>query len=333
MTSYSRKQSPLARLPADDEVARLRAVIEIQNELACAVSLDEIMAVAVKRAAELTHADASVVELPEGEEMVYRAVSGTASGNLGLRLKIASSLSGQCVIERRTLRCDDAETDDRVDRAAARSEGAISVLCAPLQDTQLTRGVLKVYADRAHAFGDLDVALLTQLSGVIVAHMRRAQEFERQAFESRQDVLTNMGNRRAYDERLAKEVARAKRYRHPLTLVLLDLDEFKAVNDHHGHPAGDEVLRRVGMAVGQTRLEDDGYRIGGDEFALILPNTSESDGRRVAERAAAEVARANSDYGVTASWGLAELTTDGPDDLHAKADSRLMAAKGERPSH
>jgi diguanylate cyclase (GGDEF)-like protein len=321
--------SPTASIPGSrEEIARLLQVIEIQNELAStALDPDQIMTVVAARATELCGADAGVVELAEGDEMVYRAVAGTAEGHLGLRLKIDASLSGACVTERRTLMCHDAETDPRVDVEAARAVGALSMLCVPLLDDAGVRGALKVYANRTQAFDDGDAAILSQLSGVIVAHLRRADEFERKAFESRHDVLTDLGNRRSYEERMASEVARATRYGDVLSVVLFDLDHFKVVNDREGHPAGDEVLRRVGAAIRTTRQADDGYRLGGDEFALVVPGTDEAGARLVAERVTAEVAQRNAGVGVTTCWGAAQYLGGDWSDLHATADARLMAAK------
>jgi diguanylate cyclase (GGDEF)-like protein len=313
------------------EVERLLAVIATQNELAAAeLAMDDVLRVVVRRAAELTGADAGVVELPEDGEMVYRAVTGTAASHLGLRLDVTRSLSGRCLLEGRILRCDDAETDDRVDREAARRVGARSMLCVPLADRETTRGVLKVYAEQPDAFDDADVAILTQLSDVIVAHMRRAAEFERKDFESRHDSLTDLGNRRAYEERLATEVERAERRSTPLTLVLLDLDRFKQVNDTQGHPAGDEVLRRTGHALHALRERDGGFRIGGDEFALILHDSDLAVARRVADRVTVDIARRNAAHGVTATAGIAGYEGGGPQALHEAADARLVAAKAQR---
>lgn len=318
-----------ARPPDRDEVARLLAVIEIQNELAAeALDLDAIMGTVARAAADLTGANAGVVALAEQDEMVYRAASGTAAAHIGLRLRRDASLSGRCVSEGRVLRCDDAEVDPRVDREAARRVGAVSLLCVPLfgQDGRPI-GALKVTAGRPRAFDESDAEILGRLAAAIAAHVRRAHDFERHALESRRDLLTDLGNRRAYEERMETEAARAARYDHPLSLVLLDLDGFKRVNDDAGHPAGDQVLRNVAQACRQIRTADDCYRIGGDEFAIVLPDTPAPGARIVARRITAAIAEHNLDTGVTATAGLAAFGDGSWHDLHRAADDQLIAAK------
>src|ERR1700687_1764615 len=111
----------------------------------------------------------------------------------------------------------------------------------------------------------------TKLSEMRVLQAR-AEEFERLALV---DPLTGLYNRRVAEERLAAEASRSRRYGHPLTVVSLDLDKFKHINDTYGHLAGDHVLKefaaRLGLAI---RLSDVAARMGGDEFLVLLPECS-----------------------------------------------------------
>lgn len=110
--------APDVTLPSRDQ---LLAIIRVQTEIARhGLDLAPVMAVVVERALDLVKADGAVIELAEDDEMVYRAVSGIAAGQLGLRLKLASSLSGLCVRSGDIQRCSDTESDSRVDRAACR---------------------------------------------------------------------------------------------------------------------------------------------------------------------------------------------------------------------
>jgi putative nucleotidyltransferase with HDIG domain len=179
-------------------VERLLRVIEIQNEVvATRLDLDEIMQLVAERAAEMTGASAAVLELPEGEDMVYRAATGSATAHIGLRLRIDASLSGLCLRAGVVLRCDDAAADPRVDTNNCRLVGAISMLCVPLRHRGAVIGVLKVYSGDRHAFGDDDVAVLEHLTGVIAAHMAHAAEFARIGDESRRNQRQALAGLRA----------------------------------------------------------------------------------------------------------------------------------------
>ena len=150
------------------------------------------------------------------------------------------------------------------------------------------------------------------------------------------DQLTGLLNRREYDRVLAEEEDRAERFGNPLALVVLDLDRFKAINDLHGHSAGDAVLREVGRRLaGVIRTVDRAARIGGEEFALVLVQTNRESAMAVARRAIGAVSKDPIAIGeghsltVTASAGVAELPADAREagQLFAAADKALYAAK------
>jgi diguanylate cyclase (GGDEF)-like protein len=306
----------------------LRAIIQTQTEIAASdLDLDAAMELIASRGQQLTRASAGVIEIADGDEMVYRVTTGEATPFLGVRLRMAASLSGLCVEEGRVLRSDDTVDDPRVDSAACKRVNARSMLCVPLVHQDETVGVLKVYSPKAHNFGDGDVEALELLSGLIAAHMSHASLFAAEVHGGRHDGLTGLLNRRAYEERLPVEVARATRYGWPLSLCLLDLDRFKAINDTLGHPAGDKALQQVAALIDESRLTDDGFRIGGDEFALLMPKTCRADAELAATRLSEEIATIGmSDGSLGASFGVAEGAED-PAVLHAIADERLLAAK------
>jgi len=126
------------------------------------------------------------------------------------------------------------------------------------------------------------------------------------------DGLTGLKNHRTFKERLAEEFERATRYHLPLSLMLLDVDHFKAFNDTHGHPAGDEVLKRVAKHLTETtRSTDFVARYGGEEFVVLLPFTHQVAAMALAERTRAAIQNAKWDLrAVTASFGVATLNAD-----------------------
>src|SRR5919202_3641038 len=108
------------------------------------------------------------------------------------------------------------------------------------------------------------------------------------------DHLTGLANRRRFERQLEREVSRTRRFERPFCLLLLDIEHFKLVNDTHGHDAGDEVIRRLGVALqAGTRGIDTAARIGGEEFAVILTETDFASGLEVAERLRASIAAAH----------------------------------------
>lgn len=308
---------------------QLRAIIRTQTEIA-ASDLDPqaIMQLIADRARELTRASAGVIELAEGEEMVYAVTSGEAAPYLGTRLKLQTSLSGRCVIEGRVLRSDNTAADPRVDAEACQRVNAASMLCVPLAHQGETVGVLKVYSPLTHHFDDGDVETLELLSELIAAHISHANLFEAESDHSRRDSLTGLPNRRAFEERLLTELSRASRYDRPLALCLLDLDGFKGINDRLGHPAGDEVLRQVAEILQHSRLADDCFRIGGDEFAILMPETSLEEGQIAGERIAQAIGDAHlGDGALGASFGIAASSDLDGEALLATADAELLGAK------
>jgi len=157
----------------------LQAIIESQQEIATVgLDLPKVMDTITRRTQVLTNATGAVLELVEEDEMVYRSVSGSASHQLGLRLKIAASLSGKCVTTGEILRCDDSETDPRVDRDACRKVGARSMIVVPLLRNARAVGVLKVLSKEANTFRDNDVHTLELMAGLITSAMHNAAEAE-----------------------------------------------------------------------------------------------------------------------------------------------------------
>ncbi len=147
------------------------------------------------------------------------------------------------------------------------------------------------------------------------------------------DGLTDLPNQRAFQDELPQAVASAARYQDPLALVALDVDDFKFINDRRGHPYGDAVLRRVAEVLREARPGDRPYRIGGDEFALLLAHT-DSDGARTLAR---RLSRSFKDAGIEVSIGVS-ATRPGQhaDTLRAEADAALYEAKrqgGNRSAH
>jgi len=159
--------------------------------------------------------------------------------------------------------------------------------------------------------------------------------FERTLKNSKYDSLTNMLNRQALDDLLTNELHRAKRHKLDLSIVFFDLDNFKRVNDIHGHQAGDEVLRRVaGTVLQEKRLEDIAGRYGGEEMVLVLPETNRKNAAIIGERIRSSVenmafAWEDKEIKLTLSGGIGAFSEETVDvlTLVREADNAVYLAK------
>lgn len=171
--------------------ARLSAVVETQQQVLAAIcDLEKVMAIIVDKTPAATSGSGAVIELLEGDELVYRAASGTAKPHIGLRLHRTRSLSGLAVAENSLIRCDDTETDPRVDGPACRAIGIRSMIIAPLLEGDTAVGALKTFSAFANAFGDLDAYALQLLAGMASGALLQARSIrEHRASEERYRLL------------------------------------------------------------------------------------------------------------------------------------------------
>jgi diguanylate cyclase (GGDEF)-like protein len=158
---------------------------------------------------------------------------------------------------------------------------------------------------------------------------------ERFRIDAKMDFLTKIANRRAFEARLKEEFERAKRYRSVFALIMIDIDHFKKVNDVYGHIAGDQILRLIAQVLeDQTRFNDFVCRYGGEEFAVLLPESTVDQGRYVADKIRQAVENTSLLHGdtkikVTVSAGVGEVNAerDTPETFIARVDAALYQAK------
>jgi len=214
-----------------------------------------------------------------------------------------------------------------------RSLGSFAIV--PLKGSECVIGAIAIEADSPHQIREGDGKNLRLLALLGAAALETVWEIEEINRRARTDSLTGLANRRQFEERLGRIVAETNRFGGSCALVVLDIDRFKHVNDTFGHQAGDEVLRRVATTLQQAvRVVDLCARYGGEEMALLLPQTDLSGAARLAERLRQSVAdrvilAGAHEISITVSLGVAaypEGARDG-EELFAAADRALYEAK------
>ncbi len=217
------------------------------------------------------------------------------------------------------------------------ADGTVVLVHSQEPLTEVDRRLLELFASKI-AIGFENVMLYGHMEELVG---RRTRELERANADLERlatiDPLTGARNRRAFLAQAAAEAARAARHGHPLSVLVIDLDHFKRINDGYGHAAGDAVLRAfVERAAAALRAADVIGRLGGEEFAVLLPETGLAAAAEAAERiraalAAGPVAVEGGAVSFTASIGVAELGPDGdtPEAALNHADRRLYQAKRE----
>jgi diguanylate cyclase (GGDEF)-like protein len=208
--------------------------------------------------------------------------------------------------------------DTPIERRTVVLDGTARV---PLIHEDSVCGVLEV---RDADLGPEELELLDLLASVAAAQLCHCLAYAQAWRDGRLDAVTGLLNRRAYDETLARETSRARRHQRELALCLFDLDDFKAVNDNQGHLAGDDVLREFAEVLAGVRGEDFAFRVGGDEFALVLPET-DLEGAEIVARRLLERSTVPASVGTASAMDAAE-----PQQLHAAADAELYDAKRRR---
>jgi diguanylate cyclase (GGDEF)-like protein len=263
---------------------------------------------------------------------VGRYVDETLAGRPPLR----GSIAGRVVSTRTLVHYEATASRDSVYQVPGTPDDEPEALvCTPLIAGSRVLGTLNVWREGAVAqFAPEEVELIQRFATLAALAYDNAKQRERLSLQARTDELTGLFNRRHFHERLGSELARARRSGEPVALMLLDVDDFKAVNDGHGHPVGDGVLRAfAGLLRDAVRGADVVCRTGGEEFGVILPGADAEEAITAAHRLVATIREAaiGPSGGLTASVGLAVAPVEGDTvaGLFRTADDRLLAAKAQ----
>lgn len=285
---------------------------------------------------KLTNSAGAVIEMHEDDQMHYRAANGILAENSGMRLDVDSSLSGICFQDEEMKRCSDVSEDERVIEAGlAREMGIGSMLMIPLQYRDQKFGVLKIVYSEPDQFDQTQEWIMSLIGGLLSSALWQSRQYAKLERQASTDKLTGLNNRREFLNLLKKEVERSRRYDNNLTLAILDIDFFKEINDTYGHPVGDVVLQSLSnILTKQTRKTDIVGRYGGEEFSILLPETSLSRAYSLTQRLRRNIEghlfeTNQGKLSITVSIGLSEFKPDkdNPNSVTRKADNALYVAK------
>ena len=329
-----RRAESAAEQRAADHVRELTAALERARAesrrvrtfgyLGGSLELDDVIALVLEAAAALPGAEASLVALRTHEDEHVVAALGLSPEEVERQ-----SVPAVDAAHARSVTVSYAYAEGEVQTGVEPVQGGVAV---PLPGEVEPAGVLVVFNRKPGvAIDEATISELEALAGRAGPAIENARRFREARELADVDSLTGLHNRRYFHETLAREVARARRYRRTLALVLLDLDDFKSVNDRIGHLAGDEVLAQIGERMRSVvRSADIACRVGGEEFAVLLPESSLGDAEQLYERLAGAVA--NGPIGDIGRLSLsAGITHFRPDDtgtsFFQRADTALYRAK------
>ena len=297
----------------------------------------------IKELKELVDVSWAAIIVIEDNEIYFMALSSEVGSawQMGERIPVKGTAIEWVAARRRALIQSDLLEEKRFTTDKYYLEqGLRSIIYLPLIMNAEVTGSLVVASCHPNAYDKRHVKLLEELALQITMSIENSRLYAKAEQKARIDGLTGLLNRRSLDELIASEVNRHSRYGGVLSIIIFDLDYFKAFNDNYGHLAGDTVLRQIGRIMkGSIRSADQAFRYGGDEFAILLPQTNIEAAHDVAERLRKRITSEVKvgHVPVTTSIGLASWPADGigPNEIMAAADAALYNAKrsGGNQSH
>jgi diguanylate cyclase (GGDEF)-like protein/PAS domain S-box-containing protein len=271
-----------------EQIEDLEVVASVARDLAGVTSAHAARPAICKAAAQLADASIGVLLEPDakGTALTATAIYGTADRQLSVPFAGPPSGAGTVFSSGRPLFVSELASHPAVNQRIVRELGVASALWHPILRNAMPIGVLVVaWSERVERVTARVTSLIALLAAEAAVAIERADLLGRLEAVARTDELTGLANRRAWDENLARELARARREESPLCVAMLDLDHFKAFNDRNGHPAGDRLLKEVtSVWRALLRPSDVLARYGGEEFTLLLPQCELDAAVEVVER-------------------------------------------------
>lgn len=256
---------------------------------------------------------------------IYAAIGGAAH-HQAVRLESSSELQSSMMRQMQSLETDTAQATD-LDQLKNMVQSQLGNIRQALHQFQQSELEQQQLSSQLQELGE-------KIKSMEVEAEKSRTTLEKHRYKALHDPLTELPNREAYNERIAAEFQRWKRYKHPLTLAICDLDHFKKINDSLGHQAGDRVLKVISRSIAKRLRQVDFFgRYGGEEFVVIMPETNSEQAWSVLEKIRAAIAETAFNYKnqplpITLSIGITQFREeDSIEAAFARADEALYSAK------
>src|SRR5919198_1936950 len=326
-----------ATLSGERQIRELNIFHDVAKALTSSLNLDSILQTIMDKMAEYFRPDTwSLLMVDESKQELYFAIAvGEAAESLKhLRLKVGEGIAGWAAKHGESLIVPDVYNDSRFAKRVDEMTQwqTRSIICVPLRSRHRVLGVIQLINCAMEAFKESEMFFLHALCDYAAIAIDNARAVEKIQELTITDDVTGLYNARHLYKTLEQEVYRSARFGYEFSVLFIDLDHFKQVNDTHGHLIGSKLLAEIGYLVkAQLRLIDFAFRYGGDEFVVLLPQTGKDSALVVARRlrdslrSSAFCKEEGLNLNVRASIGLATYPHDAktPHDIIRQADEMM----------
>ena len=319
----------------ESEVSRLAAIVRMHHSIGASLDVEEVARIVVRELSGVVECDASAILLVEGDEVRILAERGFSKTFGKMKFHKDIPAINHILATQKSIFTGDVSGSPA---ASSLPYGCFmnSLVCAPIIVNSEVKGIIHLDSMKKGAFSSDDLEFTELMAKEIAVAIERSLLYSQVVDVSIKDGLTGCYNRRKFDIDIVAEVANAKQSNKPISLLMADIDWFKQYNDFHGHPKGDELLRKLVQVLKvNVRPADRVYRYGGEEFAIVLPDTGKVKAVYAATRLRELIGTVSFDGekesqpAVTISIGVATFPVDAKawGELIKCADTALYQAK------
>jgi diguanylate cyclase (GGDEF)-like protein len=335
-TPYLRLLPEDAAPAAPELVESYRRLADVFHELLAEQSLDALLVRIGDALRDLIpHDTLTIYEADEPQETLTPVFARDRYVDeiMATSLRFHEGITGWAASRREAVLVNDAHLDPRVRFVPGTPIDPEALICIPLVARSQIKGVLNIYREGEESiFTELEFELAKRFADAAALALDNAQIRARLEHQAQTDSLTGLFNHRSFHERLLHSLQEASRTHRPVAVLMFDIDDFKRVNDVHGHGVGDEVLRTLADTLRAcVRPDDVVCRLGGEEFGVIMPSCDSGDALSVADRLVAQIS--SLDFPAVGALTVSVGVSLGPEhamnprELAACAEAAMMTAK------